>query len=124
MVPCVISKVASSLNDSQMRPTKVRLKSLLDVPSSDSWHLSILMQMLRYFTDTQTGIQTATTDIFRQINPIFLFLRGCKVGPTCHFRSDLKGSPNSNEPCMHQHPLSRNNTRLIVMTLEPHYHMK
>ena len=36
---------------------------------------SILMQMLRYFTDTQTGIQTATTDIFRQINPIFLFFK-------------------------------------------------
>ena len=37
--------------------------------------------MLRYFTDTQTGIQTATTDSFRQINPIFLFLRGCKLVP-------------------------------------------
>ena len=44
---------------------------------------SILMQMLRYFTDTQAGIQTVTTDIFRQINITFLFLRGCKVGPTC-----------------------------------------
>ena len=36
---------------------------------------SILLQMLRYFTDTQTGIQTATTDIFRQINPIFLYFK-------------------------------------------------
>ena len=45
----------------------------------------ILIQMLRYFTDTQTIIQTATTDSFRQINSIFLFLRGSKVGPTWCF---------------------------------------
>ena len=35
----------------------------------------ILIRILRYFTDSQTGIQTATTDSFRQINPIFLFFK-------------------------------------------------
>ena len=32
---------------------------------------SILIQMLRYFTDTQTDIQTVSTSIFRQINLLF-----------------------------------------------------
>ena len=82
--------------------------------------------MLRYFTDNQTGIQTATTHSFREINPIFLFLRGCKVGPMCHFRSDLKGSTNSNETkaVRASTPLEWKHTRLIVVTLGPHYHMK
>ena len=36
--------------------------------------------MLRYFTDTQTGIQTATTKNFRQINLIFPIFCGIEVG--------------------------------------------
>ena len=34
---------------------------------------SIIIQNLRYFTDTPRAIQTGTTSIFRQINLIFLF---------------------------------------------------
>ena len=61
----------------------------------------ILIRILRYFTHTQTDIQTATTDSVRHIYPIFLFLRGSKVGPTWCFE-DLTEvvvvpSPNSNE---------------------------
>ena len=63
----------------------------------------ILIQILRYFTDTQTGIQTATTDIFRQINVMFLIFKGVQSWPNMvlwRFNqscSCLKGSPNSNE---------------------------
>ena len=42
---------------------------------------SILIQMLRYFTDTQTPIQTATTSSFRHTNPIFLFLKRVQSWP-------------------------------------------
>ena len=69
---------------------------------------SILIRILRYFTDTQTSIQTATTDIFRQINPIFLFFQGVQSWPHVVFWrfnrscSCLSGSPNSNEVlCVH-----------------------
>ena len=55
---------------------------------------SILMQMLRYFTDTQTGIQTATINIFRQINPIFLFFK--RVQSWSHM-SFLKWSQGQSE---------------------------
>ena len=41
----------------------------------------ILIQILRYFTDTQTGIQTATTSSFRQTYPIFLFLKRVQSCP-------------------------------------------
>ena len=107
MVPCVLPEVASSLNVSQMRPMKVQLKSLSRVQTAGI--SLILIKILRYFTNTQTGIQTATTSIFRRINVIFLFLRGCKVGPMCHLQHThltevgtyLKGSPNSNEVCVH-----------------------
>ena len=39
-----------------------------------------LLQILRYSTDIQTDIQTATTSIFRQIKHIFPIFRDIEVG--------------------------------------------